>query len=150
MLLRFSSLFLLIFCAYFLKCSTTGQGRLSGQGTSHLRESLRKERIQPASQKVIYGEASYYADEFHGRKTANGETFDMHGLTAAHRSWPFGTLCLVTNLNNDKSVIVRINDRGPFVAGRIMDLSKGAAEAIGGILDGIIKVKIEILEMPSE
>jgi rare lipoprotein A len=100
--------------------------------------------------RVVYGKASYYGSDFHGKKTASGEVFDQHGLTAAHKTWPFGTVCRVTNRKNSKSVIVRINDRGPFVAGRILDLSYGAAQKIEGTLHGVIDVEIEILEWGKE
>jgi rare lipoprotein A len=97
---------------------------------------------------VEYGKASYYGyrDEFNGRKTASGETFDRNSFTAAHRSLPFGTLCRVTNLSNGRSVIVRINDRGPFKAGRIVDLSYAAAKEIGSIQSGVADVKVEVLK----
>jgi rare lipoprotein A len=114
------------------------------------RESLRKDRSQTQNGKVLYGKASYYAEKFHGRKTANGETFDMNALTAAHRSLPFGTICRVTNLSNQKTVNVKINDRGPFIEGRIIDLSKGAARSLDALQSGVIEVKIEILHMPDE
>jgi rare lipoprotein A len=91
--------------------------------------------------------ASYYADDFHGRKTANGEVFDMHALTAAHRALPFNTRVLVTNLDNGKTVVVRINDRGPFVKGRIIDLSYGAAKSVGMIGPGTARVRLNVLEM---
>jgi rare lipoprotein A len=94
---------------------------------------------------VTEGKASFYADQFHGRKTANGETFNMGMLTAAHPSLPFGTLVRVTNLRNGKDVIVRINDRGPFVKGRIIDLSISAAKEIGLIKSGTARVKLEAL-----
>jgi rare lipoprotein A len=94
---------------------------------------------------ISEGKASFYADQFHGRKTANGETFNMDKLTAAHPSLPFGTLVRVTNLRNGKDVIVRINDRGPFVKGRIIDLSIGAAKEIGLIKSGTTRVKLEAL-----
>lgn len=92
------------------------------------------------------GIASYYGKEFHGRKTANGETFDMNAMTAAHRTLPFGTIVRVTNLANDQSVTVRINDRGPFIKGRIIDLSYGAAKSID--LLSIGQVKIEVIKYP--
>ena len=88
------------------------------------------------------GLASYYADKFNGRKTANGEIFDENKLTAAHKTLPFGTIVKVTNLTNNKSVIVRVNDRGPFVAGRIIDLSKAAAKKINLIEAGVVKVTV--------
>jgi rare lipoprotein A len=92
------------------------------------------------------GKASYYADKFEGRKTASGEIYSHELKTAAHRSLPFGTLVKVTNLNNNKSVIVKINDRGPFIKNRVIDLSKSAAEDIDGVGDGIIDVLVEIIE----
>ncbi len=113
------------------------------------REQFRKKNLRERSsvQKVVYGKASYYGPQFHGKKTASGETFNMYALTAAHRSWPFNTICRVTNLSNQKSVIVRINDRGPFVGGRVLDLSYGAARALDALADGVIEVKIEILKL---
>jgi rare lipoprotein A len=95
---------------------------------------------------TLEGIASYYAHDFHGRLTANGETYDMNGLTAAHRTFPFGTKLRVTNLENKRSVIVRINDRGPFIEGRIIDLSLGAAKVIGSVESGTVNVRLEVLE----
>ena len=89
--------------------------------------------------------ASYYADKYHGRKTSNGEIFNMYDLTAAHKTLPFNTKVKVTNLSNGKSVIVRINDRGPFIKGREIDLSKAAAVKIGMIKSGTAKVSLEIV-----
>lgn len=89
------------------------------------------------------GVASWYGGSFHGRKTANGETYDMWSLTAAHRSLPFGTRVRVTNTSNGDSVVVRINDRGPFVGGRVIDLSRAAADEIG--MDGLAHVKLTVL-----
>ncbi len=89
------------------------------------------------------GIASYYADSYEGRKTANGEIFHSSALTAAHKKLPFGTRVKVTNLKNGKTVKVRINDRGPFVAGRIIDLTKAAAKKIDMINDGIVRVTIK-------
>jgi len=95
---------------------------------------------------TLEGVVSYYAHDFHGKQTSSGETFDMHALTAAHRNFPFGTKVLVTNLENNKTVIVRVNDRGPFKEGRIMDLSMGAAKEIDLILNGTAHVRLEVLE----
>ncbi|MCC5920911.1 MAG: septal ring lytic transglycosylase RlpA family protein [Cyclobacteriaceae bacterium] len=92
------------------------------------------------------GEASFYANKFHGRTTASGEKYDKNKLTAAHRKLPFGTKVKVTNDFNGKSVIVIINDRGPFVRGRIIDLSLRAAKEIDMVDAGIVKVTVEILE----
>lgn len=92
------------------------------------------------------GKASFYARMHHGQRTANGETHDQNSLVAAHRSLPFGTRVKVTNLSNGKQVIVRINDRGPFVRGRIIDLSQAAARRIGMLEQGVARVRIEALE----
>ncbi len=90
------------------------------------------------------GVASWYGGKFHGRKTANGEIYDMNGVTAAHKSLPFGTIVNVQNLDNGKAIKVRINDRGPFIKGRIIDLSKKAAEAIGMMHSGTANVRITV------
>ena len=92
------------------------------------------------------GVASYYAEKFHGRKTASGELYDMNLLTAAHPTLPFNTMVKVTNLKNKKSVVVRINDRGPFAKNRIIDLSKAAATKIGIIQSGLGNVRIEVIK----
>jgi len=91
------------------------------------------------------GIASFYAEAFHGRTTANGETFDMNAMTCAHRTLPFGTMLRVTNLDNDRDVTVRVNDRGPYVSGRIIDLSKGAARSLDMIGSGTANVLIEVI-----
>lgn len=88
------------------------------------------------------GKASYYGKRFQGKPTASGEPFDQHALTAAHKTLSFGSICRVTNLANNKQVEVRINDRGPFVKGRIIDLSYAAAKRLDGIKVGVITVKI--------
>ena len=90
------------------------------------------------------GYASYYAHKFHGRPTASGEIFDMNGLSAAHRELPLGTVIRVTHLKNGKSIIIPVNDRGPFIEGRILDLSLGAAKKLDMVNEGVAKVKIEI------
>jgi rare lipoprotein A len=91
------------------------------------------------------GQASYYGARHHGKKTASGERFDQHALTAAHRSLPFGSRVQVTNLRNDRSVVVRINDRGPYAKRRIIDLSHKAAEQLGMLRDGVVPVCVEQL-----
>ncbi|MCK5087788.1 MAG: septal ring lytic transglycosylase RlpA family protein [Melioribacteraceae bacterium] len=100
----------------------------------------------PETIETVIGYASYYADDFDGKTTSNGETFNMYELTAAHRTYPFNTMIRVTNLSNNKTVIVRINDRGPVPPDRIIDLSLGAAQLIDMIEEGIPEVKLEILE----
>jgi rare lipoprotein A len=99
-----------------------------------------------ATSGVDTGKASWYGDVHQGKKTASGETYDMHKLTAAHLTLPFGTRVRVTNVDNGRSVVVRVNDRGPLVAGRIIDLSQAAARALGALGAGVFTVRIEILE----
>ncbi len=94
------------------------------------------------------GIASWYGPGFNGRHTANGEIYNMNGISAAHKTLPFGTIVQVVDLETGKTVVVRINDRGPFIKGRIIDLSKGAAEKLGIINKGIAKVGLRILYLP--
>ncbi len=150
--------FTIILIVVTLSANLTGL-HISGMSTQYsLKNNSAEAAIQPVTssrigtrtqQEVIFsvteGKASFYADQFHGRKTANGETFNMEKLTAAHPSLPFGTRVRVTNLRNGKDVIVRINDRGPFIKGRIIDLSIGAAKEIGLIKSGTTQVKLETL-----
>jgi rare lipoprotein A len=130
----------------------TPSPRFAERGGSSKESKTPKRIDQPVkntSGKVLLtleGVVSYYAHDFHGKQTSNGETFDMHALTAAHRTFPFGTKVRVTSLENNKIVIVRVNDRGPFKEGRIMDLSMGAAKEIDLILNGTARVRLEVLE----
>ncbi len=94
------------------------------------------------------GIASWYGPGFDGNLTANGEVYDMNGVSAAHKTLPFGTIVRVVDLETGRSIVVRINDRGPFVEGRIIDLSKGAAEKLGLINRGITKVGLRIVRWP--
>lgn len=125
----FALLFLLLFS---IGCSSTRPARTPRLVTTG-----------PASE---IGTASYYASKYHGRKTASGEVFNMRQLTAAHRSHSFGTRVKVTHLGNHRSVIVRINDRGPFVKNRIIDLSLAAARELEMIQSGSAKVKVEVVD----
>ena len=95
------------------------------------------------------GAASWYGRQFHGRKTASGETFDMNGLTAAHRTLPLNCYIRVTNKENGKSVVVKVNDRGPFHGNRVLDLSYGAAKRLGVTNAGVAKVSIERVDGPN-
>jgi rare lipoprotein A len=135
--MKIKTIFLLLLCWLFILLSCTFQPtdtyrRGNGRG-------------------IQYGKASYYGygDEFHGRKTSSGEVFDRNDFTAAHNTLPFGTVCRVTNLANGKNVTVRINDRGPFKPGRIIDLSYAAAKQIGAVQAGVVDVKVEVLKMGS-
>ena len=109
---------------------------LAGCGTS---PEIKKTPVYEAT-----GIASYYGRKFHGRRTASGERFDMHAMTAAHPRLAFGTQVQVTRLKDGRSVTVRINDRGPFVNGRIIDLSYAAAKKIGMLADGLCRVRIAV------
>ncbi|MFW6198326.1 MAG: septal ring lytic transglycosylase RlpA family protein [Acidobacteriota bacterium] len=89
--------------------------------------------------------ASWYGDQYHGRQTASGEVYDMYDLTAAHKTLPFGTRLRVTHPRTGRSVVVKVNDRGPFVRGRELDLSYGAADALGMVAEGVARVRIQRL-----
>jgi len=93
--------------------------------------------------------ASWYGVPYDGRRTSSGEIFDMHALTAAHRTLPFNTWIEVTDLQNGKHVDVRVNDRGPFVDGRIIDLSMGAADQLGMLRAGLAKVRLKVIKPPA-
>ena len=115
-------------------------GRLAADSTHRPSESA-----EERGREIAGGEASYYGDELRGNPTASGEAFDPEGLTAAHRSLPLGSRLRVTNLRNDRSVVVRVNDRGPFAGHRVIDVSKGAARALGMLGRGTARVRIELL-----
>lgn len=101
--------------------------------------------MEDETQYKARGEASWYGTKFHGRKTANGETYDMYAMTAAHKTLPIPSYVRVTNLNNGRSVIVRVNDRGPFHGGRIIDLSYAGAQRLGFADSGVAPVEVEII-----
>lgn len=105
--------------------------------------------IPTASGFTQTGKASWYGEQFHGRPTANGERYDMHGTTAAHKTLPLGTVVRVDNLDNGRTLDIRINDRGPFVEGRIIDLSYGAAKTLGVVGPGTANVRITALGKPT-
>ncbi len=104
--------------------------------------------VAPLPGSVEYGMASWYGYPYHGRRSASGEIYDMEKLTAAHRTLPFGAWVEIENLSNGRKVQVRINDRGPFVEGRIIDLSHAAADRIDMLRAGIAKVRLEVIEPP--
>jgi rare lipoprotein A len=105
--------------------------------------------VPPVAGREEVGMASWYGAPHHGRRTASGEVYDMHQLTAAHKTLPFGTRVLVTNRDTSQSAEVRINDRGPFVEGRILDVSYAAARLLGAVGPGIIPVSVRILSLPA-
>jgi rare lipoprotein A len=104
--------------------------------------------VGPPPGTVEAGLASYYSDSLEGNHTANGETYDGDAMTAAHRTLPFGTVVRVRRVDNGREVTVRINDRGPFVRARIIDLSRAAAEALQMVRTGVTRVEVEVLSVP--
>jgi rare lipoprotein A len=105
----------------------------------------KKTRSYARSHELV-GQASWYGKKYHGKRTASGERYNMRAYTAAHKTLPFGTIVRVTNTANSKTVDVKINDRGPFVKGRVIDLSQKSFEQIGNIKKGIAPVKIEVID----
>jgi rare lipoprotein A len=114
---------------------------LAGQSQAELKKSSKSPVTEPAFRQV--GTASWYGPGFHGKRTASGERYDQNDLTAAHRKLPLGSEVKVTNLENGRSIVVEINDRGPYIKGRVIDLSKAAARRLGIVEDGLGKVRIE-------
>ena len=137
----FVSLAVLAACAQ--SPTVTSKSEMHSMGRQASRERPILENNQAALGATSYGLASYYED---GTQTANGENFDPQALTAAHPDLPFGTKLRVTNVATGKSVIVRVNDRGPFVPGRIVDVSHSAAAALGIIEQGTAKVKVDVVQ----
>lgn len=108
-------------------------------------QAIKKGNVHSHIQGHEKGKASFYADKYQGRQTANGERFNQNAQTAAHKTLKFGTWVKVTNIQNGRSVIVRINDRGPFIKGRIIDLSKASFSAIANKRLGVVDVVVEVL-----
>lgn len=142
---------LFLLCVIFLQhgtaieCSAARQERIPGTQRPYV---INNRSYSPLPTSVGYEEigiASWYGSDFHGRSTSNGETYNMHGITAAHKLLPMHTMLLVTNLDNGKETVVRVNDRGPFVQGRIIDLSYGAAKKIALVGPGTARVKVTAL-----
>jgi len=139
-------LFLLIFIFSIYGC--TASPRYTSGATPIKNQTTKKfNKKSKDNKKTVYsGVSSYYGSKFHGKLTANGEVYDMYGVTAAHKNLPFNTVARVTNLDNNKSLILRINDRGPYVDGRILDCSYGAAKKLGFLNQGTANVEIRIIE----
>jgi len=133
------------------KLNNTGEYKLVMKWITSIREALGARAYTYTTAKSMFsqsGIASWYGPGFHGRTTSNRERYDMYGYTAAHKSLPFGSEVLVTNMNNKKHILVRVNDRGPYIAGRIIDLTKTAAEALG--INGLAKVRIDVINGPKK
>lgn len=106
-----------------------------------------KQKVPNAVGDIQYGISSYYAEKFHGKRTANGEVYDMYGISGAHQTLPLNSIVKVTNLENNKELVIKITDRGPFVKDRIFDCSYGAAVKLEFISKGTAIVKVEVLEI---
>ena len=141
--------FVLIFLMILSGCSNSPRyrtGPVKSGGKKSITPPSLKTKSNVEHRKVMKGVSSFYAEDFHGKLTANGEVYDMYGLTAAHKTLPLNTIVRVTNLVNNKSLILRINDRGPYIKGRILDCSYGAAKKLDFIVQGTTDVKIEVIE----
>jgi len=131
-------------------CAVAGLIALSAK--SEARSSV---SVGPSRQSVIprekpeVGVASWYGEEFQGNETANGEIYDLNSLTAAHPTLPFGTTVRVTNLKNSKNILLRINDRGPYIGRRLIDVSKAAAKRLGFVGAGTTRVRVEVVSRPA-
>jgi len=138
-------LFFPLLILFFTACSSSSRFSSEKSTKPTVKYSIANKKTGDNSAINLQGMASYYGPKYHGRKTSSGEVFDMYQLTAAHREFAFGTKLRVTNLENGKSVVVRVNDRGPFVGDRIIDLSYAAAKQIEMLSTGVVEVKLEKL-----
>jgi|TARA_B110000438_G_scaffold103656_1_gene102446 rare lipoprotein A len=140
---------LILFFINLIACSNSPRYR-TGPAKQTVKKTksptLLKTKSNVKHRKKMKGVSSFYADDFHGKLTANGEIYDMYGLTAAHKTLPLNTIVRVTNLANNKSLILRINDRGPYIKGRMLDCSYGAAKKLDFITQGTTDVKVEVIE----
>jgi rare lipoprotein A len=134
-------------CSTNTRYQTKGKSKLSKRSRYYSSKSYEESKpTVKVENGSIYFVCSFYGKKFHGKPTANGETYDMNALTCAHKSLPFNTKLKVINEDTGKSVIVRVNDRGPFIAGRDLDLSRAAAMRVGLVAHGVKRMRIEILD----
>lgn len=138
---------LLLLCSSLILCNTVlaAQKRVPGTQRPYVINNRTYYPLPTADGYVESGIASWYGRDFHGRPTSNGETYNMHNITAAHKLLPMHTMLLVQNEENGRKIVVRVNDRGPFVQGRIIDLSYGAAKELGLVNSGVARVTITAL-----
>jgi len=134
--------FFLVIFLFTISCTVSPRYGVSNQVNN--KKNTKNNRVK--SNGVLRGVSSWYGPNFHGKLTANGEVYDMYGVTAAHKTLTLNTVVRVTNLDNGKSLILRINDRGPYVDGRILDCSFGAAKKLGFHEQGTANVEIKIIE----
>lgn len=143
-------LLIILFAAFLHACGsaprfTSRSGKVQTDETNPPKENLDEYKNYPPLE-TVYGTASFYADKYHGKITFNGEVYDMNGISAAHPSYKMNTIVRITNLANNKSVIVRINDRMPFREDRIIDLSLGTAKELDFVKQGLADIKLEVLK----
>jgi len=132
-------------------CAAAGLIALSPKSEARLSTSLSPPRlllIPKEELEIGIGIASWYGQEFQGNTTASGELYDLNGLTAAHQTLPFGTTIRVTNLNNNKSILLRVNDRGPHIGRRLIDVSWAAAKRLGFVHSGLTRVRVQVVSYP--
>jgi rare lipoprotein A len=130
-------------------CAVVGVIGLSPKSEARLSTSVAPLRLSVVpKEKHEIGVASWYGQEFQGNTTASGEVYDLNGLTAAHPTLPFGTTIRVTNLKNNKNILLRINDRGPHIRQRLVDVSWAAAKRLGFVRSGITRVRVEVVSYP--
>ena len=128
----------------FVTCTVSP--RYNATSNNNISSSNDKKNKKITSKKIMRGISSWYGPNFHGKLTANGEIYDMYGTTAAHKTLPLNSIVRVTNLENNKSLILKINDRGPYVGDRILDCSYGAAKKLGFDKQGTTSVEIKVIE----
>ena len=128
----------------FVTCTVSP--RYNANSNNAVLSSNEKKNKKISSKKIMRGVSSWYGPNFHGKLTANGEIYDMYGTTAAHKTLPLNSIVRVTNLENNKSLILKINDRGPYVGDRILDCSFGAAKKLGFDKQGTTSVEIKVIE----
>ena len=131
-----------LICSYFVNPAEASEHRQVHKASKSSVAKAHKNKHHSDNHRST---VSWYGSKFHGKKTASGQTYDMYAMTAAHKSLPLLSYARVTNLKNHRSVVVRINDRGPYVAGRVVDVSYSAAESLGIVDRGIAKVKLDVI-----
>ena len=143
--MKVSTLFLLLL--FLLSCTVSP--RYNSKSVTSSTSKVKKNTYKKfnSNTQTLRGISSWYGPNFHGKLTANGEIFDMYGTTAAHKTLPLNTIVRVTNLNNGKSIILKINDRGPYIGDRILDCSFGAAKKLGFDKQGTTSIEIDIIEV---
>jgi rare lipoprotein A len=134
---------LLVVSVGFINFGDTTASENNGVAKITISKDAKPEMVPVTLNELGTMSASWYGPQFHGRLTANGEIYNQMALTAAHKSLPFGTVLQITNLKNGKSVFIRINDRGPYIEGRDLDLSKGTALALGMLEKGVLNVGVK-------